>query len=226
MIATTTRDKRHVAALSGDLTLSGGSKSFGERHLWSDLDLTFAPTTITCFKGRSGSGKTTLLNCLGLLEPFTEGTLTFRGERIDQASRREARKLRRDSFGYLFQNYALVEQWTSAKNLAVPLIGRVRRRAERSSRIASALEAVGMQGYESTLVSELSGGEQQRLAFARLLLHESDVVFVDEPTASLDEHTTDTLLGLLRGLADSGAIVIVSTHDEAVRAMADHIISL
>ncbi|PDQ34862.1 MAG: hypothetical protein B5766_08860 [Candidatus Lumbricidophila eiseniae] len=214
-----------LATAPGPLTGSGLGKKIGTKSLWSGLNATFLPGTITALVGPSGAGKTTLLNCLGLLEPLTEGTLTYNGTSIS-AHGRQRRSLFRHSFGFMFQNFGLIEQWDVSDNLTIPLrAGRVPRH-ERARRITSALAVVGLTGRDRDPVHVLSGGEQQRVAFARLLLHQPEVVFVDEPTASLDEFNADTIIDLLRTLTTAGAIIIVSTHDTHVRDRADATIDL
>lgn len=194
------------------LSTSHASKTLGERTLWS-LSLDFAPGTMTSIVGPSGSGKTTLLNCLGLLDPLSSGSISYGDRQIQDSGAAEQRRLRRESFGYLFQNYALVEQWSVQRNLLLPLRRLPVSSREREARIAKALRKVGLRGREKSPVHSLSGGEQQRVALARLTLHEPDVVFVDEPTASLDDANADLVLAHLMALAEGGATVIVSTHD-------------
>jgi putative ABC transport system ATP-binding protein len=208
------------------IVLDRGAKQIGDRTLWKEVSHTFDPGSFTCLTGPSGCGKTTLLNCLGLLEPLTSGTITYGGARIDNASARRVRGLRRESFGYLFQNFALVEQWTVYENLQVPLRAARTPKARHGELIGQALESVGLTGRAEAAVHTLSGGEQQRVALARLQLHEPSVVLVDEPTASLDDQNTRMVLERLQHLADGGAVVIVSTHDPAVRDAAMHDVDL
>jgi len=214
-----------LAAASGPLTGSGLGKRIGTRILWSGLDVEFLPGTITALVGPSGAGKTTLLNCLGLLEPLTEGMLAYNGASVSSRGK-QRRLLFRRSFGFMFQNFGLIEQWDIADNLVVPLRAHRVPRNEQAGRITNALAVVGLTGREHDPVHVLSGGEQQRVAFARLLLHHPEIVFVDEPTASLDDRNGDNIIDLLRTLTTAGAIVIVSTHDTHVQDRADATVDL
>ena len=222
---TSTIRRLPLASATTPLTGTGLRKQIDNKTLWSGLDVTFLPGTITALVGPSGAGKTTLLNCLGLLEPLTEGTLTYNGVPLSSRGR-QRRSLYRKSFGFMFQNFGLIEQWDVFDNLSVPLrAGRVPKR-ERNRRIEDALALVELSGRQNDPVHVLSGGEQQRVAFARLVLHQPEVVFVDEPTASLDALNGDHIIDLLRKLTAAGAIVIVSTHDSHVRDRADSILEL
>lgn len=209
--------KPERAVLSGH----GLTKVIDGRTLWRDLDVSFEPGTISSVTGESGSGKTTLLNALGLLEPLTSGSIRLGSQRIDTLKRADVRKLYRDSIGFLFQNYALVEQWNVERNLQLALTSMGVVKAERKIRIRQALEAVGLVGRESSAVYTLSGGEQQRLAIARLMAHRPRVVLADEPTAALDPDNCDKIMRYLRLIADDGAIVVMTTHNPELADRAD-----
>lgn len=215
-----------LRAARGILTGVGLSKSIDGRLLWENLNLEFVPGTITAITGPSGVGKTTLVNCLGLLESLTAGHLLYNGKRISAAARRQRRGLYRDAFGFMFQQSGLIENWSVLENLELPLRGHGLRAPERRNRAGRALEVVGMAGHADDDIHVLSGGEQQRVAFARMLVHRPEVAFVDEPTASLDHQNSADIAGLLRSLAEGGAIVIVSTHDDFVSGVADVSIEL
>lgn len=204
-----------------DLTMA-----YGERTLWSGLNLTLKPGQLTALTGPSGSGKSTLLNCMGLLEKPSGGEILFEGRELTRMGPGAARRFRRDHLGYLFQNYALVENATIAQNLDVAL--RARRRRGRAARVAVAesLERVGLASRERERVSRLSGGEQQRVALARLLVKEPGLVLADEPTGALDRGNTATVVSLLRKMADDGACVVIATHDDWVRDQCDEIVSV
>ena len=159
------------------LRIQGLRKSFGKRVLWSDLELEAEQGTMTALTGVSGAGKSTLLNCIGLLEPPDEGSIRFDGQDILSLSGAAVRRFRRDTLGYLFQNYALVEDATVLENLEVAL---GRRRAKED--LADLMARVGLTGHEHSRVSTLSGGEQQRVALARVIGKEARLILADEPT--------------------------------------------
>ncbi|MEJ5929041.1 ATP-binding cassette domain-containing protein [Corynebacterium sp. H128] len=201
-------------------------KDIGKRALWHDLDLTMQPGTITAITGRSGAGKTTLLNTLGLLEPLTSGTVVYGDQTWSDFSRSRVRKLYRNTVGFLFQNFALVENWSIEKNLNLALASSGTPRRDRPQSLDSALSAVNLTCGLDTPVYTLSGGEQQRVAIARLLLHRPQVVFADEPTSALDTDNATNVTELLRRFADNGAIVVISTHNPDTARASDQLIHL
>ncbi|MFG2426769.1 ABC transporter ATP-binding protein [Streptomyces sp. NPDC048590] len=205
------------------IDLTGLSKSFGSRVLWQDLTFTVEAGRMLALTGPSGSGKSTLLNCLGLLDSPTTGTMRHHDQDLTKLSPRKARAYRRDTLGYLFQNYALIDNATIADNLSVavkPL------RTGRGSRpaVAQALEQVGLAGRGDDVVHRLSGGEQQRVALARLIVKQPALVLADEPTGALDLDNTRMVIATLRALADSGCAVVIATHDPTVRDLCDSVL--
>lgn len=204
-----------------DLTMS-----YGERTLWSGLNLTLKPGQLTALTGPSGSGKSTLLNCLGLLEKPTSGKIYFDQSELTRLRSGAARRFRRDHLGYLFQNYALVENATIAQNLDIALRARGRRGRTARTALSGSLEQVGLAGRERDRVSRLSGGEQQRVALARLIVKEPSLVLADEPTGALDQGNTEIVVTLLRSMADRGACVVIATHDDWVRDQCDETVSV
>ncbi|MBE3000718.1 ATP-binding cassette domain-containing protein [Nocardiopsis sp. HNM0947] len=192
------------------------TKSFGERHLWRDLDLTVHGGRMLALVGASGTGKTTLLNCLGLLEPPTRGRIVFEGRDLAASWPGRRRRFRRDHLGYLFQDYALIDNATVRANLEVA------RRADVAERSA-ALERVGLGGREKETVHHLSGGEQQRVALARLMVKNPSVVLADEPTGALDEANTSMVMDVLGEMARSGCAVVIATHVTSVTQACDDV---
>ncbi len=203
------------------LNISGLSKSFGARVLWSDLDVAVGSGTMTALTGISGAGKSTLLNCIGLLETPDLGSILFEGRDILRLSGGEVRRFRREILGYLFQNYALVEDSTVLENLEMAL---GRRRARES--LSDLMGQVGLEGRENSRVSTLSGGEQQRVALARVIGKTAKLILADEPTGALDSENSEAVVGHLRRLAKGGATVLVATHDRAVWETCDQVIRL
>lgn len=197
--------------------------SYGSRHLWTGLDVTLKTRQLTALTGPSGSGKSTLLNCLGLLERPTSGGIFFDGREYSTFTSGKARKFRRDVLGYLFQNYALVENATVAQNLELALRTRG---VEGKKAMAGALERVGLPGRERDRISRMSGGEQQRVAVARLLVKQPRLVLADEPTGALDHTNTETVINLLRQMADEGACVVIATHNDWVRDQCDETVAV
>lgn len=199
------------------------TKSFGPRTLWRDLSFTADAGDVVALTGPSGSGKSTLLNCIGLLEPPTSGRVEVEGRDITRLRAGGARRFRRDSLGYLFQSYALVENASALANLEIAVGGR--RRASRAD-LEDALEQVGLGGRGREPVYRLSGGEQQRVALARLLVRRPRVVLADEPTGSLDADNGRMVVESLREMAKGGCAVVVATHDPEVAAAGSAVVAL
>ncbi|WP_017579134.1 ABC transporter ATP-binding protein [Nocardiopsis valliformis] len=197
------------------ITLRKTTKSFGPRVLWRDLDLTVEPGRMLALVGTSGSGKTTLLNCMGLLDRPTSGQILFQSTDLTRLGPGHRRRFRRDHLGYLFQDYALIENATVRANLDV-----ARRRGARPGH-AEALARVGLAGRERERVHHLSGGEQQRVALARLIVKRPSLVLADEPTGALDSDNGAMVVDTLRQLSGQGCAVVIATHDPAVRDSCD-----
>ncbi|MFC4507418.1 MULTISPECIES: ATP-binding cassette domain-containing protein [Streptomyces] len=201
------------------------SKSFGPRTLWSDVTFTVSRGEMLSLVGPSGSGKSTLLNCLGLLDVPSGGVIRHEGKDITRFGRREIRRFRRDVLGYLFQNYALIENDTVAANLKVVVEPR-RSSPSGSTAISEALDRVGLAGRENEKIAQLSGGEQQRVALARLIVKQPVLVLADEPTGALDRANAALVVDILRHMSDAGCAVVIATHDDYVRDRCDAVFAV
>jgi putative ABC transport system ATP-binding protein len=195
--------------------LRGVAKRYNGRSVLTGFDLSIGPGEMVAVTGVSGAGKSTVLNMLGLLEAPDSGDVLISGDRAPRPLSRAANRYRRNRLGYLFQNFALIDNATVRENLDVALTY-APQRSGRAQRIADALAHVGLPGAEDRRIYSMSGGEQQRVAVARLLLKPCDIVLADEPTGSLDTANRDVVLGLLRELNQQGKTVIVATHDDVV----------
>lgn len=198
------------------------SKSFGRRVLWKNLSVDVSRGQVVALTGPSGAGKSTLLNCVGLLESVDSGQIVVDGQDITRFRAGAARRFRRDMLGYLFQNYALIENATIRDNLDVAVPNRHRRR--RRAEYQRVLESVGMGDRAGETVYRLSGGEQQRVALARLLVKRPPIVLADEPTGALDEDNGDMVIATLRGMAENGCAVIIATHSGQVIEACDTVV--
>ncbi|TLQ45403.1 ABC transporter ATP-binding protein [Streptomyces marianii] len=208
------------------IDVEGLSKSFGERTLWRDISLTVGRGEMLALTGPSGSGKSTLLNCLGLLDRPSAGAIRHEGKDITRFGRREVRLFRRDVLGYLFQGYALIENATVEENLEVAVKPRRALRDKAGASLAEALQRVGLAGRHKETVHRLSGGEQQRVALARLIVQQPTLVLADEPTAALDRDNTAMVLDSLREMSRAGCAVVIATHDDIVRDACDNVFAL
>jgi putative ABC transport system ATP-binding protein len=190
------------------------------------VDLRIAAGELVAVIGPSGSGKTTLLNCLSGLEEIDAGEIVVDGERLDGLSdvRRTAHRARR--MGFVFQAFHLLPVLSAAENVELPLLLQgVRPRPARAGAL-QALDRVGLAARARHRPDQLSGGEQQRVAVARALVHRPAILWADEPTGNLDSEATDAVLGLLVELNDTGQTLVVVTHNPLVAAPAHRIIAM
>ncbi|WP_406180831.1 ATP-binding cassette domain-containing protein [Streptomyces sp. NBC_01006] len=206
------------------ISIENLSKSFGRRTLWSDVDLTVNSGAMLALVGPSGSGKSTLLNCLGLLEAPSSGAILYDGKDITRFDRRGVRRFRREVLGYLFQNYALIENASVAANLEAAVKPRRALRNNPRVTIAEALDRVGLAGREKEKIHLLSGGEQQRVALARLMVKQP--ALADEPTGALDHDNTVMVVDILREMSEAGCAVVIATHNDYVRDRCDTVFSV
>lgn len=165
--------------------------------------------------GPSGSGKTTLLNIIGCLDVPTSGRVVIGGKDISDLGDDDLTKIRRDKIGFVFQQFNLIPTLTALENIAYPMILRgVNGHEKRSKEL---LRSVGIdEKLGENKPNELSGGEQQRVAVARALANEPDIILADEPTGNLDSKTSKDLMVLLKGTNERGKTIIVVTHDPVV----------
>ncbi|KFI40466.1 putative ABC transporter ATP-binding component [Bifidobacterium actinocoloniiforme DSM 22766] len=180
---------------------------------------------MTGIVGPSGSGKSTLLYSLAGLESISGGQVTVLGERIDRMGRAKMARFRRAHLGFVFQSYNLVPTLNVEENIALPFLLRGRRAPK--GEIAAMLERFGMADRRRSDIGSLSGGEQQRVALARVLVSKPDVVFADEPTGALDQATGRVVIDELhRVAADPARAVVVVTHSEEVASSCDRVVTL
>jgi putative ABC transport system ATP-binding protein len=171
--------------------------------------------------GPSGSGKTTLLNLIGCLDLPTKGDLLVKGKNIKRLSDEELTQLRKEEIGFVFQQYNLIPTLSALENVELPMILRRMDRKEIRARALALLASIGIpQKLSIHKPSELSGGEQQRLAIARALANDPSILVADEPTGNVDSHTTEEIMGVFKRINEEGRTVIVVTHDPLVAEFA------
>lgn len=191
------------------------------------IDLSIEPGEFVALVGPSGSGKSTLLNLLGGLDRASSGELWLDGTALHTATEADRTLHRRQRVGFIFQSFNLLPRLTALENVAIPLMLSGVSVTEREAQAKALLEKVGLGHRLDHYPTELSGGEQQRTAVARALIHNPSLILADEPTGNLDSKTGEEVMALLKDLnREQGITLIVVTHDEEVAAYADRIVKL
>ena len=191
-----------------------------------DVSLTLPETGFVCILGPSGCGKTSLLNAIGGLDRFDSGTIELAGQRFNRYGEAGFEDVRNQSFGYIFQNYYLLQNHSVAYNVYLGLHSLKLSHREKLTRVREALAAVDMERFLRRKVSSLSGGQQQRVAIARALARQPRVILADEPTGNLDEANTVNICGLLRKISRKSLVIMVTHEERIAKFFADRIISL
>lgn len=188
------------------------NKKYGDKVILKDFDLKVGKGVFLGIKGESGKGKTTLLNIIGTLEPF-EGEFKLNGETVDFEDKKKRRKYLKDDIGYLFQNYALIDDLTVYDNLVI-VLDKESKKNEKEL-LNNVLKKVGLNSdYLGKKIYTCSGGEQQRVAIARLMLKNCNIILADEPTGSLDEKNKEIVMNLICDLNREGKTVVMVSHDD------------
>ncbi len=184
-------------------------------------DLTVREGEFVAIIGPSGSGKSTLMNIMGCLDTADSGTYVLDGQEIDSYSERELARIRNCKIGFVFQNFNLLSRLTAEENVELPLIYQRVGHGERKQKVRTALERVGLSARAGHKPTELSGGQQQRVAVARALATEPSILLADEPTGNLDSKTGEDILELFHQLHQSGATIVLITHNEDIASQAE-----
>lgn len=194
------------------------------RTILKDISLDVHRGELISVVGPSGSGKSTLLYCLSGLEEIDSGSISLCGFDISSAALPDISRFRREKVGFIFQSLNLIQSLSAVENVMLPsqLLGR------KPDRLAaeSLLSRLGLGEQIDSKPNKMSGGEQQRVAVARILFNQSEIVFADEPTGALDSRTSEVVTGLLRATAESGATVVIVTHDLELAAKSDRVLVL
>ena len=190
------------------------------------VSLSIAPGELVAIVGQSGSGKTTLMNIIGCLDQPSGGEYLFADRNVRQLHANDLARLRRENFGFVFQNYNLIATASVLENIEIPGVYAGCPRLERLARASEMLATFGISECDNRLPRELSGGQQQRAAIARALVNGASVILADEPTGALDSRTGEEVVRELTRLADEGRTVIMVTHDPRVAARANRRIEL
>lgn len=200
------------------------TKTFGNRTVFSDLNLNFDAGKVYALIGNSGCGKTTLLNMVAKLEPYDQGSIQYKGK--------DLRKIKptnyfRNELGYLFQNFGLIDNKTVSENLDLGLIGHKLDKQKKRETKEEVLDRVGLSYIQlDQKVYELSGGEAQRVDLAKIILKDPPLILADELTAALDPETSQEIMDLLLTLKNKERLIIIATHNPTIWKQADQVVSL
>lgn len=176
--------------------------------------------------GRSGAGKSTFLYQISLLDHPTSGDIIVDGEAASKMTSGERALFRLVKFGYVFQDYALLPDLTAIENVALPLLAQNLSKAKAYEKAGTSLERVGLGARLRNLPSQLSGGEQQRVSVARAIAHDPHILFADEPTANLDNESSEAVMDIFKELHKNGQTIIMVTHEKEYGNMAQKIVTV
>lgn len=208
------------------ISLNNICKSFGSKVIFDNFNLNVEQGEFLCITGASGKGKTTLLNIIGLLEKQDSGSVNILEYDNPVLDSKSGVHLLRNEISYLFQNYGLVDNQTVEYNLKIATRFLKLTKEEEKAKIEEVLDTVGLSGYEKNKIFQLSGGEQQRVAMARILLKPTSIILADEPTGSLDADNREMIMSLLTKVNELGKTIIIVTHDKEVVKCAKRVIEL
>lgn len=192
-----------------------------------DINYTFEQGKFYGIVGHSGSGKSTLLHIIGLLDELTSGSLWINEQEIRGLGEKEKAKLRMKEIGFIFQSFYLNPRLKASENIMLPMfINPEYDKKKREERVEELLEQFQIKERKNHFPKELSGGEQQRIAIARALANNPNIILADEPTGNLDKDNEEIVLKTLKDLSENGKCVIMVTHNEIIQNYADIVLSL
>ncbi len=188
------------------------------------VNFQISPGEIVSIIGRSGSGKTTLLNMIGCLDTLSEGTLHIGDIEVSKLKEKDLIKVRRENIGFVFQLFYLIPTLTAYENALLPLL--FTRRLDKKEKVKEIFQKVGLGERLNMLPSELDGGDMQRIAIARALVNEPEIILADEPTGRLESKSKENIFDLFKKLAEEGLAIVIATHDLDLASRADRMIRL
>ena len=203
------------------------TKSFGNLQVLKGVSLSIKKGEVISIVGPSGAGKTSLLQLIGTLDKPSGGSIRFNGEELGKMSESRLATFRNRHIGFVFQFHQLLPEFTALENIIIPALIAGRKRKEAEAEAMELLRIMGIEQRAQHKPSEMSGGENQRVAVARALINRPDVILADEPSGSLDSHNKEELHRLFFDLRDKlGQTFIIVTHDESLAAFTDRTIRM
>lgn len=192
----------------------------------SDINLTVKKGEFIAIMGASGSGKTTLLNIIGCMDIPTSGSYIFDGMDLSRKKEKSLCAIRGSKIAFIFQHFALIDDYTVFENAQLPLMKQTVSKSERKQKVLSALETVGIADLARKTPSHISGGQKQRAAIARAIACGADVILADEPTGALDSKTGKEIMRIFSKLNSEGKTVVLITHDRQIASYAKRLITI
>ena len=209
------------------ITLNNITKSFGSLQVLKGIDLQIEKGEVVSIVGPSGAGKTTLLQIMGTLDTPDTGSVRIDDTDVTRLSEKEMARFRNQHLGFVFQFHQLLPEFTALENVMIPALIANKNQKETRARAQELLDFLGLADRAEHKPNELSGGEKQRIAVARALANQPDVILADEPSGSLDTKNKEDLHKLFFNLRDQlGQTFVIVTHDESLAAMTDRTIHL
>lgn len=197
-----------------------------ETYALNNLSLNIEDGEFVAIMGRSGSGKTTLLNIIGCMDSASQGTVIIDDIDISNASAHKLDVVRRNKISFIFQNYALMQQYSVYENIELPLNARNIKGQKKRAAIKDIMNKLGISELAKKYPNQISGGEQQRTAIARAFVSDTKYILADEPTGALDYENAIELMKLIKELHQAGKTIIMVTHDSQIASYADRIVEL
>ena len=192
----------------------------------TDIDLSIDKGEFVAIMGASGSGKTTLLNIIGCMDIPTAGTYLFDGTDLSLSNEAKLSSIRGKRIAFVFQHFALIDDYTVFENVEVPLMKQSGTKAERKKKVSAALKTVGISELTRKKPIHISGGQKQRVAIARAIACGADIILADEPTGALDSKTGKEIMQLFSELNAAGKTIILITHDRQIASYANRLITI
>ncbi|MBO4997681.1 MAG: ABC transporter ATP-binding protein [Lachnospira sp.] len=191
-----------------------------------NINLAIKSGDFVAVMGESGSGKTTLLNILGAMDDCTSGSYLFNEMHVEKMNRNEKADFRREHIGFVFQNFALLNNYSVYENVNMPMLLKKLPKKERKDRVIQAIEKVGIADLRKKSPTQLSGGQQQRCAIARAIVMGNNLILADEPTGALDSKTSEDIMKVFQMLNGEGKTIVMVTHDSNIASYAHSIIRI
>lgn len=208
------------------VTVKGLKKRYYGKEVLKEVSLSLPDTGLVCILGESGSGKTTLLNAIGGIDDFDGGSIDVNGTTFEKYNQAIIEPLRNEYFGYVFQGYYLLNDYTVEYNIKLGLLHYELSEEEKDARCDYVLDMLGIRKYKKKLVSRLSGGQKQRVSIARALVKSPKIILADEPTGNLDEENTIKTMMILKNIAKDCLVLLVTHEKRIAEYFADRIITV